>query len=119
MKKPLHKHIGHHARKVHSRITKYLTERDTLFATLWVFIFIIVLSLIPLRLGILNPVKLGLKDFDFNDITYSKDANIKHLDAIPFDSRITIIDIWDADRGTIAMMIDKAASMNPKVMGLD
>jgi len=40
MKKPLHKHIGHHAKKVHGHFTKYLYERDTIFATIWVFLFI-------------------------------------------------------------------------------
>jgi CHASE2 domain-containing sensor protein len=119
MKKPLHKHISHQARRVHGKITKYLTERDTMFATLWVFVFIIVLGSIPLNLGIMNPVKLGLKDFDFNDITYSKLGKGSNSNSTPFDPRITIIDIGDADRGTLAMMIDKAGSMNPKVMALD
>jgi len=119
MKKPLHKQIGHQARKVHGRVTKYLTERDTMFATLWVFIFIITLGLIPLNLGIMNPLKLGLKDFDFNDITYSKLGKASNSNSTKFDTRITIIDIGDADRGTIAMMIDKAAALKPKVMGLD
>ena len=43
-------------------------ERDTLLATVWVFIFIVVLGSIPLNLGIVNPIKLGLKDFDFNEV---------------------------------------------------
>lgn len=116
MKKPLHKHIGHGARKVHGRITKYLMERDTIFATLWVFIFIVVLGLIPLNLGFLNPIKLGLKDFDFNDIYYSKVGNKQNTG---IDSNIVVINIGHMDREEIAYLIDKTASFSPKVMGLD
>lgn len=116
MKKPLHKHIGHGAKKVHGRVTKYLYERDTIFATIWVFIFIVVLGSIPLNLGIMNPLKLGLKDFDFNDLTYSKLGKAQ-TDSI--DRRITIVNIGHANREEIAMLIDALAVHKPKVMALD
>ena len=116
MKKPLHKHIGHHARRIHGHITKYLYERDTIFATIWVFLFIVILGSIPLNLGVLNPIKLGLKDFDFNDLSYSKLGKAKHT---PIDKRIVIINIGQADREGLAMMINKTGSMKPKVMALD
>lgn len=116
MKKPLHKHLGHHAKRVSGHFTKYLYERDTIFATLWVFIFIVVLGSIPLNLGFLNPIKLGLKDFDFNDISYSKLGKTKNT---PIDKRIVIINIGQADREGLSMMIDKVGSMKPKVMALD
>ena len=116
MKKPLHKHIGHHARRVHGHLTKYLYERDTIFATIWVFIFIVVLGSIPLNLGVLNPIKLGLKYFDFNDLSYSKLGKASNT---PIDSNIVIINIGQADREGIAFLIDKTASYNPKTIGLD
>ncbi len=116
MKKPLHKHIGHHARKIHGHFTKYLYERDTIFATIWVFLFIVILGSIPLNLGVINPIKLGLKDFDFNDLSYSKLGKAEHTD---IDSNIIIINIGQADREGIALMIEKTASLNPKVMALD
>lgn len=110
------KGFRHHARKVHGRVTKYLTERDTILATVWVFLFIVALGSIPLNLGIMNPVKLGLKDFDFNDITYSQ---LGKGATTPIDKRIVIVNIGYANREELAMMIDKVGSMNPKVMGLD
>jgi len=110
------KGFRHHARKVHGRFTKYLYERDTIFATIWVFIFIFGLGLIPLNLGIMNPVKLGLKDFDFNDLSYSKLGKAQNS---PLDSNIVVINIGYADREGIALMIDKVASFKPKVIGLD
>jgi CHASE2 domain-containing sensor protein len=116
MKKPLHKHIGHHTRRFGKQFTKYLYERDTIFATLWVFIFIVALGSIPLNLGIMNPVKLGLKDFDFNDLSYSK---LGKAQKTPIDSRIVVINIGQANREQIAYLVDKTASYHPKVMGLD
>ncbi len=116
MKKPLHKHIGHQAKKVGGHFTKYLYERDTIFATLWVFIFIVALGSIPLNLGIMNPVKLGLKDFDFNDLSYSK---LGKASTTPIDNRIVIVNIGASDREGIAMLIEKTATFKPKVMALD
>lgn len=116
MKKPLHKHIGNHARKVHGRVTKYLLERDTMFATIWVFLFIIILGSIPLNLGVINPIKLGLKDFDSNDMSYSKLGKAAHTE---IDTNIVIINIGHADREGIAYIIEKTASLQPKVMALD
>lgn len=103
-------------KKFHRHITKYLYERDTLFATLWVFIFIVLLGSIPLNLTTLNPLKLGLKDFDFNDLVYSK---LGKTNATPIDSNIVIINIGQADREGLSHIIDKTASYSPKVMGLD
>lgn len=116
MKKPLHKHIGQQAKKVGGHFTKYLYERDTLFATLWVFIFIVVLGSIPLNLGIMNPVKLGLKDFDFNDISYSKLGKSSNTEV---DKDVVIINIGQADREGLAQLIEKTSTYQPKVIGLD
>ena len=116
MRKPLHKHIGNQARKFHGHFTKYLYERDTIFATLWVFIFIIVLGLVPINFYFLNPLKLALKDFDFNDIAYAK---LKKGTDTPVDNRIVIINIGMSDREELSQLIDKTASMGPKIMGLD
>jgi len=116
MRKPLHKHIGQGVKKAGLKFTKYLHERDTIFATIWVFIFIVVLGLIPLNLGILNPVKLGLKDFDFNDLYFSKVGNTQKNDV---DSSIVVVNIGKADREGIAQLIEKTTSMGPKVIGVD
>jgi CHASE2 domain-containing sensor protein len=115
-KRRLHQKIGHQAKRAGSKVTKYLTERDTMFATVWVFIFIVVLGSIPLNLGVLNPLKLGLKDFDFNDVYYSHVGNEQRNNV---DTHITIVNIGASDRQGIAMLVDKVASYGPKVMGLD
>lgn len=116
MKKPLPYRIALRLRKMGARLTKYLVERDTLFATLWVFVFIFALGAIPLNLGIMNPVKLNMKDFDFNDISYSKLGKAANT---PVDKRIVIVNIGQADREGLSMMIDRVGSLGPKVMALD
>lgn len=115
-KKRFHQQIGHHAKRAGSKVTKYLAERDTMFATVWVFIFIVVLGSIPLNLGALNPLKLGLKDFDFNDLYYS---HIGEEQKNNIDTNLIIIDIDKLDRTGIAELIEKTASYHPKVIGLD
>ena len=116
MKITFHRHIGRHAKKFHGHFTKYLYERDTIFATLWVFIFIVVLGSIPLNLGVINPIKLSLKDFDSNDLSYSKLGKAQNT---PIDKRIAIVNIGNADREVLSLIIDKVGSMKPKVMALD
>ena len=81
MRKPLHKHIAHHIRNAQRRITKYLYERDTIFATVWVFGFIImvkVLAFLP-NIHFFDPIEIGLEDFDFNDIAEIKISSKFHF----------------------------------------
>jgi CHASE2 domain-containing sensor protein len=105
----------------HRHFTKYLYERDTVFATLWVFAFIVVLGMVPINFYFLNPLKLALKDFDFNDITYAKQGKTtvgKSGDS-RLDPHIVIVNIGHADREVLSFMIEKAAELKPKVIGLD
>jgi CHASE2 domain-containing sensor protein len=94
---------------------KYLYERDTIFATIFVFIVIGLLALIPLNTHILNPVTEAFADFDFNDVAYAKVG--KKGDTL--DPRIMIVNIGLADRAAIAGMLEKVAAQKPKVIGLD
>ena len=116
MKLPLHKHIAHHTKRYAKHLTKYLYERDTMFATVAVFVFLILLGMIPINFYVLNPMKLALKDFDFNDIAYAK----AHKDeGIAIDRRIVIVNIGHLDRAELGFLIEKVNEYNPKVIGLD
>ncbi|HWC52312.1 MAG TPA: CHASE2 domain-containing protein [Chitinophagaceae bacterium] len=117
MRKPFHKHLAHHVRNAHRRITKYLYERDTIFATAWVFIFILLVKVLPLpNMHFFDPIEIALEDFDFNDITYSK---LKTTVGDTLDKRIVIINIGEFDREGLALLINKTSSMGAKVIGLD
>jgi CHASE2 domain-containing sensor protein len=112
----LHKRIIHHTKRYVGHVTKYLYERDTIFSLLMVFIFIIGVSSIHLNLHFLDPMKLALKDFDINDVSYAKLG--KDESTLP-DKNIVIVNIGHLDREEIAYLIEKTESMGPKVIGLD
>jgi len=112
----LHKHIARHTRRYISHVTKYLYERDTLFATISVFVFLILLGMIPINLYVLNPMKTALKDFDFNDIAYAKLEKGKY-DSM--DRRIVVVNTGHLDRAEIGFLIEKINTYQPKVIGLD
>jgi CHASE2 domain-containing sensor protein len=115
-KRPFHKRVSSRVAKYHRHFTKYLYERDTIFATLWVFLFILVLGSIKINFYFFNPLKLALKDFDLNDITYS---SLRRSDTSHIDKKIVIINVKHVDREGLAYIIEKTAEMEPKVMGLD
>jgi hypothetical protein len=112
----LHKHIARHTKRYVSHITKYLYERDTLFATIAVFVFLILLGMIPINFYVLNPMKTALKDFDFNDMRYAKLVND---DKIKLDTNIVIVNIGRGDREEIAGIIKTVSMYQPRVIGLD
>ncbi|HEY0732587.1 MAG TPA: CHASE2 domain-containing protein [Chitinophagaceae bacterium] len=95
---------------------KYLLNRDTLFATIAVFLVIGLLALLPLNTGVLNPIKTALEDFDFNDLAYTK-LGKNSEDSL--DNRIVIVNIGFADRAGLARMIEKIREGKPKVIGFD
>ncbi|MEJ8843575.1 CHASE2 domain-containing protein [Lacibacter sp. H375] len=95
---------------------RYLFKRDTILSTFSVFIVIGLFSLLPLNTGILNPFKTALKDLDFNDISYSV---LNKNENTPIDNRIVILNIGNADRMGLALMIEKLRIAQPKVIGLD
>ena len=95
---------------------KYLFKRDTILATLMVFIVMGLLSFIPLNTHVLDPLKMALQDFDYNDMAYArfnKNANSS------LDTNLVIVNIDKADRGEIAEMINKITANDPSVLGVD
>jgi len=112
----LHKHIARHTKKYVRHVTKYLYERDTFFATVGVFVFLILLGMIPINFYVLNPMKMALKDFDFNDISYAKLEKGKY-DSV--DRRIVVVNTGQLDRAQIGFLIEKVNTYGPKVIGLD
>jgi CHASE2 domain-containing sensor protein len=96
-------------------ILRYLFHRDTVLATLLVFLLMGMLSLIPLNTHFLDPVKLALQDFDYNDLAYSR----MHKNETTEVDSILIVNIGKSDRNEIAALIDKVQERKPKVVGVD
>jgi len=65
---------------------------------------------------VLNPMKLALKDFDFNDIAYAK---LEKTANVPVDKRIVVVNTGHLDRAELGFLIEKVSSYRPKVIGLD
>jgi CHASE2 domain-containing sensor protein len=95
---------------------KYLFKKDTILATLMVFIVMGLLALIPVNTHVLDPVKMALQDFDYNDLAYSQFKKNEHTS---LDTGMVIINIGTAAREEISAMIEKAATENPLVVGVD
>jgi CHASE2 domain-containing sensor protein len=93
---------------------RYLFRRDTVFATIGVFLVISVLYFNPLNAYFFNPVEFSLADFSFNDLAFSRvHENFQK------DDRIIIINIDTAGRKTIADLLLKVNADSPKAIGLD
>jgi type IV secretory pathway TrbL component len=84
---------------------KYLFKRDTLFATIAVFLVMGFFSFLPINTHFLDPIHLALSDFDYNDLAYAKMH--KNQDT-PTDTNIVIVNIGYGNRTAIAQMIDKS-----------
>ena len=95
---------------------KYLFKRDTLFATVAVFLVMGMFSFIPINTHVLDPIHLALADFDYNDLAYAK---MHKNENTPTDTNIVIVNIGYGTRQDIAAMINRINSQNPKVIGVD
>ena len=95
---------------------RYLFKRDTLFATIAVFVLMGLLSLLPLNTHVLDPLKMALHDFDYNDLAFSK---IHQSKADELDSSIVVVNIGDADRARLTAFLERLKELNPRAIGLD
>ena len=95
---------------------KYLFKLDTILATISVFLMMGLLALIPVNTHVLDPFKLALQDFDFNDLAYSRLGKNQNA---PLDTGIVIVNIGDAKRSEIANLVEKLTDNQPLVIGVD
>ncbi len=95
---------------------KYFFKRDTIFATISVFLVMGLLTLIPINLHVLDPLKLALTDISFNDLSFSE---LKTHRNNAMDDKIVIVNIGNASRTEIATVINKVNEAQPKSIGLD
>lgn len=83
--------------------------------TMYVFIFIGILSLIRLNLHFLDPFSHGVKDYDMTDIVYSRLRKARTT----LDERIVVVNTGRPDRAVLAVMLQRIAEAKPKVIGVD
>lgn len=93
---------------------KYLLKRDTFLATCFVFLFIALISLLPINTHIFDPIKTALSDVKFSDLAFSKfSKNYKP------DDRIIVVNIGNANRLQIGEVLNAIKAFQPRVIGLD
>ncbi|RYZ19458.1 MAG: CHASE2 domain-containing protein [Chitinophagaceae bacterium] len=95
---------------------RYLFKRDTFFATIAVFVVMGLLALVPLNTHVLDPFKMALQDFDYNDLAFSKMRTSKHA---PGDNDILVVNIDTAGRATLAAYLQQLQTLKPRAIGLD
>lgn len=95
---------------------KYLFRRDTFFASIAVFVSMGLLALLPFNLSVLNPFRVALEDFDFNDMAYSE---LKKNQETKQDDRMVIVNIGYLDRLALTRILQIVSNEEPKVIGLD
>lgn len=95
---------------------KYLFKRDTILATVMVFVVMGLLALVPINVHVLDPIKMALQDFDYNDLAYSQFNKNSHSSV---DTGIVILNIGNAGRSEIGAMIKKASAEKPLTVGVD
>jgi CHASE2 domain-containing sensor protein len=97
-------------------VYRYLLKKDTLFATILVFLVIGGFARIEKVLGILDPKDITSKDFNYSDLAYNL---LGKRNATLLDTGIVIVNIGTAGRNKIDSVIQKIASYQPKVIGVD
>lgn len=87
---------------------------DTFGATTMVFVVMALFAYIPFNFKILDPLKQGLKDFEFSDIYFSK---IKTKADV--DTNIILVNIGNNNRFAIAEQLRIIKQHQPAVIGMD
>ncbi|MEI7811049.1 MAG: CHASE2 domain-containing protein [Ignavibacteria bacterium] len=96
------------------KFMKSIFRPDAFIITTNIFLFVWLLTMIPLNLGFLDPISKALTDFDIYDIYFSK------LRVEPeADTSIVIVNIGNLSRDGIARQINNLNKFNPKIIGLD
>lgn len=97
-------------------LMKYFFKRDTLLATIAVFVVMGLLALIPLNTHLFDPLKAALADVNFNDLSFSA---LKLHKVNPVEKDIVIVNIEHADRKKIATALNRVEETEARVIGLD
>ncbi len=95
---------------------KYFFKRDTVFASIAVFMVMGLFALMPINTHILDPIRLALQDFDYNDMAWSKMG--KHHKSVA-DTAIVVVNIDTLTRPGIATLVKKVTEQKPKVLAVD
>lgn len=97
---------------------KYFFNLRNVFGTIFVFVFMWLVSLIGVEVEFLNVFEQVFEDFKLTDIYYTK---IRKPEEVPAEQKIVLVNFGAASRGrrTLAEQINILSAFNPKVIGID
>lgn len=93
---------------------KRFFNKHHILSTLFIFVCLGLLSLIPVQSDLLNPVSAAFDDFELTDVVFSK----LRPDP-PADTNIVIVNIRDLNRAGVAEQINIINRYRPKVVAVD
>lgn len=87
---------------------------DVIFSSIFVFFLIFLVSLIPIKTDIVDPIGQALEDFQLSDLVYTalRDEPKK-------DTNITLVNIGNLNRAELSVLINNINQHNPAVVGID
>ena len=96
---------------------RFFFHRDHLLILLGAAVLLGVLRFITFNVSFLNPVAKALSSYNLSDLYFE----IQHFGKVPAESdAIAVVDITDcADRGELALLLERIAACNPACVGVD
>lgn len=88
---------------------------DYVFNTAFIFLFMYLLSKIPINFEFVNPLDEALEDFELTDIVFSQ--NLREEQQV--DTNIVIVNFGNHRRNMIAKQIEAIIKHDPAVIGID
>lgn len=82
--------------------------------TALIFLFIWLITVLPVNIDFLNPIEQAFSDFDTSDIVFSK-----LREEPPADTNIVVVNIGYLSRAEIARELNIVSKSKPKVIGMD
>lgn len=97
---------------------KYFFSIRNVLGTVFVFVFMWLVSLIGVEVEFLNVFEQVFEDFKLTDIYYTK---IRKPQDAPFEKEVVLVNLGAASLGrrTLAQQINVLSAYNPKVIGID
>lgn len=95
---------------------KLLTRKSVLICTLFIFLFLAILSKIPVQFEskLLDPIGNALRDFELTDLVFSQLRTDQKI-----DTNIVLVNIGHLSRSDIGKQIEIINRYEPKVIGID
>jgi len=105
---------------------KKIFHLSNILCTVYILLFIYLISNINIQSSLLDPLDSALKDFEITDIVYSQFRHTTHQEDADFvigessaDTNIVIVNIGELSRAELAVELMNVGKYKPKVIGID